>query len=415
MARNLSLSLLVVANHLHSPFIQPANSYHLTNTRVFQSRLSRFSTHFFATRTLTSSLQAYKVSFSNFLASPIKIDTGLSENRMYVNEGCSIRDTGNYTFFDCTFDTCASTTTGGGIQMLGNTLDDSYLHIERCLFDTCNAGMHGGAIYALTSRYNIIDSCFIRCYAKEKQSVCLRGEFREGLNTLNLSVFARNGRGARDRTTISVTSTVVALVDLNITLNYVAQRGAGAYIASNAFTFMKYSNVNDNTGMNVLNYQFRNPQSSCEYVNIVNNTASVSWETLIYSNAEIAFGHYVFSQNSMPLIITDQKAGRVIFVDCTFDIPMEQRMFSGNITFARCEFDIENPEMRVYSPMSKQMCVNRHRLPAEVEDEGDSKIWYLLGLLIIAGGVYILFFYSPKNTGSKEELLPFLQNRKGRD
>lgn len=414
MARNLSLSLLVLANHLHGPFIQSTNSYHFTNTRIFQSRLSRFSSHFFSTGSLSASLEAHKVSFGKFLASAIQIDTGLSENRVYVNEGCNVRETGNYTFFDCVFDTCSSTTTGGGIQMLGNTLDDSYLRIERCIFDTCNAGMHGGAIYALTSRYNVVDSCFIRCYAKEKQSVCLRGEYREGLNTLNLSVFARNGRGTRDKTTISVTSTVVALVDLNITLNYVAQRGAGAYIASNAFTFMKYSNVNDNTGMNVLNYQFRNPQSSCEYVNIINNTASVSWETLIYSNAEIAFGHYVFSQNSMPLIITDQKAGRVIFVDCTFDVPMEQRMFSGNVTFANCEFDIENPEIRVYSPMSKGMCVNRNRVTEEVV-EGESKIWYLLGLLIIAGGVYFLFFYSP-NEATKEERIPFLQrNRKGRD
>jgi hypothetical protein len=168
--------------------------------------------------------------------------------------------------------------------------------------------------------------------------------------------------------------------------------------------YMRFSTFSDNIGVNVINFQLRSRESSLEYVNMLNNSASLSWKTLIYANSGVAIKNFCFVQNSKPLILTDKAAGGAVFIDCIFDLPFDDKLFSGSVSWTKCEFDVEAPSIPRYSTLRTDVCVNQFAT-SDDESNSDALIWWLLGLSVAGVAGYLFFFGSPK--ADAEERQPF--------
>jgi hypothetical protein len=312
----------------------------------------------------------------------------------------------------CVFDNCISNSAGGAIQLYTDTLNGSFLSLTRCFFHSCTANMHGGAVYALVARHAIVDSCFNWCSSRDRQAGLFRGESSVP-HVINLTLIAFCGRGTNDRTTFSTSSAIMIVVDMNSTCNNVAQWAAGHYLETNRMAYMKFTTFSDNIGVNILNYQLRNQESSLEYVKLVNNSAALSWKTLIYTSAGIAMGHFYFVQNSKPFVVADPLVQNVFFIDCVFDVPFENKLFSCTFNHTQCEFDIENPVLPAWTTLRSDICVDRFAVKT-ADEVSDTLIWWILGIAVCVAGGYILFFGGPRGKND-EERLPFKRARRFAD
>jgi hypothetical protein len=312
-------------------------------------------------------------------------------------------------FTDCVFDSCISNSAGGAIQLYTDSLGGSLLSLTGCLFHSCTATMHGGAVYALVARHVIANSCFTWCSARDRQAGMLRGESEEP-HTINLTLVAFCGQGTGDRTTFSTSSGRMVTIDTNSTCNNVAQWAAGHYFETNTMAIMMFTSFSDNIGVNVLNYQIRNQQSSLEYVKLVNNSAALSWKALLYSSAKVELRHFYFVQNSKPLVTCNLASANATLVDCIFDVPFDAQLFRCSFTWTQCEFDIENPILPSFTTLRKDICANRFRIQS-TEEKSDMIVWCLLGIAMCAACGYILFFGGPRSK-DEEERLPFRRAKK---
>jgi hypothetical protein len=350
------------------------------------------------------SLTASFSRFQHFLSSAIHVNTQDFDNKLYQNHNIVLRDRGELFFTDCVFDTCVSNSAGGAIQLYADTLNGSDLCLVRCFFQACTANMHGGAVYALVAHFAVIDSCFAWCSARDRQAALLRGE-SVPFHPINQSVICFCGRGVNDRTTFSTSSSTVFVNTLNLTFNNVAQWAAGHYLESNRMATMRFSTFSNNIGVNILNLQLRNHESDLESVNFVNNSASLSWKTLIYANANVNFVHFYFVMNSKPFLITDKVAEAAVFVDCVFDVPFDDKLFSGSFSYTQCLFDVEAVSLPVFATFRKDVCVNQFAVKDE-EGSSDTLIWWLLAVVVCGVAGYLFFFGSPKPR-DEEERVPF--------
>jgi hypothetical protein len=310
------------------------------------------------------------------------------------------------------FDSCVSNSAGGAIQLYADTLNHSFLSLYRCLFHSCTANMHGGAVYALSARYLIADTCFSWCSARDRQAALFRGESSVP-HQVNLSIIAFCGRGSSDRTTLSTASSIIVVVDFNSTYNNVAQWAAGHYLETYRMAYTRFATYSANIGVNVLNYQLRNHEASLDCVNLVNNSASLSWKTLIYSNAKTIFNHYYFVQNSRPLVVCDQQMGGASFIDCVFDVPFDEKLFGCSFSHTGCQFDVENPTIHSFSSLRKDVCIDKFAVSTS-EGDSNSLIWWALGVAVCAVGGYVLVFGGPK-AKNDEERLPWKRTRRVAD
>jgi hypothetical protein len=373
-------------------------------TSIIHGRFRRFSAPFYFSQNPFSTLAVSLTTFHKFLFSPIYLNTQSFENKLYQNHNLILRERGELVFSDCVFDTCVSNSAGGALQLYSDTVNASELVVHRCLFRSCSANMHGGAIYALVARYTISDSCFIWCTAKDRQAALLRGE-ASSLHLINLTVICRCGRGISDRTAFSTASLAVAVMDVNSTHNNVAQWAAGYYLESNRMTFMKFCVFAHNLGVNVLNYQLKSQETALEFINFVNNSASLAWKTLIYVNTNVDFIRFYFMDNPNPLVISDKAAGWINLMKCVFDVPFDNRFYSGSISHTNCEFDVLIPVLPVYSAFRSHICVNQFSLPHEDSNQ-EVVIWWLLAIVVcaVAGGVFLYGSPKPKDD---DERVPF--------
>jgi hypothetical protein len=395
MNGNVSVVLFALAGHYSSPFFEQPLSHTSGRFSLARSKFLCFAQHLYFSRSSLASLSVKFTKFQDFLSSAIAVNTQDYEHELYQNQNLILRDRGDLLFTDCVFDTCVSNSAGGAIQLYADTLKDSELSLIRCLFQSCTANMHGGAVYALVARYYVIDSCFAVCSARDRQAALFRGESPK-THTINTSVICFCGRGSGDRTTFSTSSSSVAIINVNSSYNNVDQYAAGYYLESNRMAFMKFSVFSGNCGVNVLNYRLKSEESAFEYVNLLNNSASHSWKTLIYTNAKVSMGHFYFVQNSKPLIITEKAIGGALFIACIFDAPLHNGLFIGSCSHTQCEFDVESPSFPVYSTFRKAICVNRFTLN-EDDTNSDALIWWSLFLAICGISGYLFFFGSPKS------------------
>jgi hypothetical protein len=409
MLTNLSILLLSLANHRTTPLLSCPISQTLTKTSILRSRFLHFSTHFYFSQNPFSDLTVSLTTFHQFLSSPIYLNTHIFENKLYQNHNLVLRERGDLLFSDCVFDTCVSNSAGGALQLYSDTVNASELSVDRCLFRCCSANMHGGAIYALVARYTISDSCFVWCTAKDRQAALLRGE-AAALHLINLTVVCRCGRGIADRTAFSTASLTVAVMDVNSSYNNVAQWAAGYYLESNRMTFMKFCVFAHNLGVNVLNYQLKSQETALEFINLVNNSASLTWKTLIYVNTNVELIRFYFVDNPNPLVITDKAAGGINLVQCVFDVPFNNRFYSGSISHTDCEFDAVAPSLPVYSAFRSRICVNQFGIVQE-DSNSEVVIWWVLAIVVcaVAGGVFLYGSPKPKDD---DERVPFKRGRR---
>ncbi|OHS97706.1 hypothetical protein TRFO_36031 [Tritrichomonas foetus] len=410
---NYTFLLLTASLHLQSPFFTHQKSFSHATLTFDHIKFGRSFSNFFYSQSSFSKTIFQSAHFSHFLASPVVVDSKTISNQLFYNQGFQFRGGREMTFLNSVFESCSSISMGGGIQLFGNTLDKSNLTISNCLFDSCSAGMQGGAVYALSSRYIISESCFTRCYAKDKQTCSLRGE-SQFTHLINMTTVYLNGHGTNDMTTFSTSSTVIVITNINSTRNNVENMAAGHYVATNLMCYLKYSTFSDNIGVNVLNIQLRNHESSIEYVNMINNTASIKFTSLIYCNAKTAFGHFVFVRNSNPLVFTE-KEGRIFLIDCIFDLSMNDFLFEGQITHSRCDFEVDNPITHVFSKHPEKLCSNKFKknIQTENEEEQSSKIWYFVAVAVCIIAIAVLFVENPFQNAT-EENVPFLSQKEAR-
>jgi hypothetical protein len=357
-------------------------------------------------------LAASLTTFKHFLSSPIFVNTQDFDEKLWQNQGLVLRNTGDLFFNDCVFDSCVSNSAGGAIQLYADTLNHSFLSLYRCLFHSCTANMHGGAVYALSARYMIVDTCFSWCSARDRQAGLFRGESSVP-HQVNQSIISFCGRGYGDRTTLSTASGIIIVVDFNVTYNNVAQWAAGQYLETYRMAYTRFATYCANIGVNVLNYQLRNHEASLDYVNLLNNSAALTWKTLIYANAKAVFNHYYFVQNSAPLVQCDQQMGGTSFVDCVFDVPFDEKLFGCTFSHTGCQFDVENPVPPSFSSLRKDICIDKFAVPTS-EDGPNSLIWWVVGLAVCGVGGYVLFFGGPKSKND-EDRVPWNRARRTAD
>ena len=84
------------------------------------------------------------------------------KDNIYINSNkTQLSSAGKYSFTNCKWESCTSSTTGGAISLSEST---SSLNILSCMFSTCGSSSDGGAVYTVSlSTLLIIDSFFNAC------------------------------------------------------------------------------------------------------------------------------------------------------------------------------------------------------------------------------------------------------------
>ena len=336
---------------------------------------------------------------SNQPGKEIKLAPEESSSNIYLlkhfnDQGLEIKIEGNFTFRQCYFDSCNSIALGGAIFILAGSARGT-LSISRCYFDHCTSQMHGGAIYSRTSSFSLSSSCFYACSSKINQAFTLRAETINStqVNVINFTSIYKSSKNF-GQTTAASSALNSFITHINSSHNSIRDQSSGFQASSYMFLGFQYSQIFDTSGSSCLTFHFHSNYTSIYKCNVINNTALLSWHSLIscsmnHVHGIIFIGNFIFSGNSLPLVSSSIDSILVMW-NCSFDeSEIESSIFQGSISAAHCSFDVEQLSTNPYSILPIEICENPLNLHIDLPTYS---IWKPILLFIIVVAI-VLFAY----------------------
>lgn len=397
---NVTIGLLHISNVIHSPFISVPLLSNVLYIKNYGTKACRFGNNFYYSSSCYINSINSGSFFYKFLGAPVKInmDAQSIENTHFQQNGYEEHKDAQISFVKCTFYLCTSASKGGAIQIIGGSMVDSILNVNKCIFTECRAEIHGGAIYAIVSRYSIHDSCFLNCSSKNIQSCSLKG-ISGKRQSLNFTAIVACGRGEEDSINLIVQSSFCVIHNMNISYNSVSTESSGLYMKTSMLAFLQFNSFIGNSGSNVVYFHVEK-DSSFDYINFINNSAL---DSVIMTDSRIYLGHSIFSHNSNPILFAIDN-NNISIIGCVFDVPEDVNPFRGMIIMYSCRFNILLPRTFQFSPFRYNLCGNE----ININSSRKSRIWiylFMLGLIII---LLFKFKLKKKRKPKLDDTIPFL-------
>ena len=305
--------------------------------------------------------------FFKFLNSPLIINNNNYENMIYNSIRPNIFGI-NITINNCNFNLCSSIDSNGGgaFYLFGSSIN---LNVYYSLFINCTSSYSGGGFHVLIGSLIVKKVCFVHCkggpYENAIRSVL---ENQNGEHVLNLtssfasspkwnigwgfSWYLRNG--------------FIKSIECNSSFETSSYQSGPDYY-SNEFIYVRYIQVENNTGYCSFSIENSPLNHIIDYCNLINNDPKYGIIGVYLKNSKITNFYFLknFFNNQLIYLYGSKPTGYFIFENCKFDQFYSQTIILSNqvlYTINSCFFSnsiISPLQFKIYNSF---LCGNNYQL-----------------------------------------------------